>query len=111
MMPIIIGAAASVPVEYHQFLPLLSKCPVSRDEWGKVGYLTIDEHITDGGSHRRGGIHTEGGYELESLFPEGQLAADVQARLLCSGWENQEDVSVLSCQAYTSLYLPSRRKL
>uniref|UniRef100_A0A7S4P5A3 Uncharacterized protein n=1 Tax=Paramoeba aestuarina TaxID=180227 RepID=A0A7S4P5A3_9EUKA len=61
MMPILMGVTESIPKEYHHYLPLLAACPISRNEWGQVGYLTIHESEVEdeGQSQRRGGIHTE----------------------------------------------------
>ena len=60
-MPIVIGQAETIPEELRHYVPLLAACPVNRSEWGKVGYLTIDERTVaeDGQSQRRGGLHTE----------------------------------------------------
>jgi hypothetical protein len=59
MMPFIMGDRSSIPGEYHDYLPMIEACDV-RDEIGKVGYLTFDEQFVTTGTHRRGGIHTEG---------------------------------------------------
>mmetsp|Transcript_14416 Transcript_14416/g.45438 ORF Transcript_14416/g.45438 Transcript_14416/m.45438 type:complete len:349 (+) Transcript_14416:12-1058(+) len=60
MMPIVIGDVDSVPAEYRDYLPLLAACPVSRDDWGEIGYLTVDERdVEAGASHRRPGLHVE----------------------------------------------------
>jgi len=95
MMPIIMGVGASIPAEYRHYLPLLLACPIARSEVGQVGYLTIDEQVVQNGrSHRRGGLHTEGGYELES-DPKGVLPEAIQPRLRSpssSQWKPQTDV-------------------
>ena len=61
MMPIKMFDVNSIPNEMHQYLPLLAACPLNRDEFGKIGYLTIHESVIskEGQSQRRGGIHTE----------------------------------------------------
>ena len=61
MMPIVMGQTASIPKEYHAYIPLLLACPIARDDWNQVGYLTIHESMVEdeGVSQRRGGIHTE----------------------------------------------------
>jgi len=60
MMPFVIGQAASIPRDLRQYLPLLASCPISRGEWGEIGYLTIDERPVDAGaSQRRPGVHVE----------------------------------------------------
>lgn len=61
MMPFVIGASRSLPSEYHQYLPMIAKCPnYDEDEWGNIGYLTIQENLVKGGkSQRRAGLHTE----------------------------------------------------
>lgn len=61
MMPVTIGDVDSIPKTLRDYVPLLAACPVGRAEWGKVGYLTIDERTVeaDGESQRRGGVHTE----------------------------------------------------
>ena len=60
MMPFVIGDAASIPRDLRGYLRLLASCPISRGEWGQVGYLTIDErHVEKGASQRRPGIHVE----------------------------------------------------
>lgn len=60
MMPFVIGETASIPEEFHAYLPMIEACPLPDAEAGQVGYLTIDERYVAEGSHRRGGIHTEG---------------------------------------------------
>ena len=49
------------PPQIFRYLPILASCPISRNEFGKVGYLTIHESEIneDNQSHRRGGVHTE----------------------------------------------------
>jgi hypothetical protein len=44
-----------------QYAPLLAACPVNRNEFAKIVYLTIHESTTteEGQSQRRGGLHTE----------------------------------------------------
>jgi len=59
MMPFIMGDASSLPSDLHDYLPMIEACPIE-DEAGKVGYLTVDERYVGDGSHRRGGVHTEG---------------------------------------------------
>lgn len=59
MMPFVMGDPSSIPPELHGYLPMIDACPLG-DEVGKVGYLTIDERHVEGGTHRRGGVHTEG---------------------------------------------------
>lgn len=60
MMPIVIGDVKTLPQECRPYLPLLRMCPLPSEEWGKVGYLTIDESVVEeGASQRRGGLHTE----------------------------------------------------
>ena len=61
MMPIVLGNSWSIPLELQPYLPLLAACTINREEWGKVGYLTIHESevIEDQTSHRRKGMHTE----------------------------------------------------
>ena len=61
MMPIMLGYAESIPENMRQYIPLLAACPISRQEFDKIGYLTIHESTieTDGKSQRRGGVHTE----------------------------------------------------
>jgi len=60
MMPFIIGEENSIPKKYRQYWPLIRKCPIESEEYGKVGYLTIHESLVQPGqSQRRPGIHTE----------------------------------------------------
>lgn len=59
MMPFRMGDASSIPSDLHGYLPMIDACPVG-DEKGKIGYLTIDERVVESGTHRRGGVHTEG---------------------------------------------------
>ena len=61
MMPIKIGTASSIPEYMRQYVPLLAACPVNHEEFGQIGYLTIQESTIeeDGASKRRGGVHTE----------------------------------------------------
>ena len=48
----------------RHYLGLLAACPINLSDFGRIGYLTIQESVTvvDGASQRRGGLHTEGGY-------------------------------------------------
>ena len=61
MMPIVLGDSESVPEALRHYIPLLAACPINREEWGKIGYLTIHESTVseDGQSQRRPGIHAE----------------------------------------------------
>lgn len=61
MLPFILGQKSSIPEEYHQYYPLIEKCPIEEPQHGKVCYLTIHESLVEpGSSQRRPGIHTEG---------------------------------------------------
>ena len=76
MMPIVMGEVESIPKEYHAYVPLLLACPISRDDWNQVGYLTIQESVVEeeGTSQRRGGIHTETpGLFRNNMSPEWQV--------------------------------------
>ena len=61
MMPIVIGNTWSIPLEYRKYIPLLMSCPINREEYGQIGYLTIHESevMEEQTSQRRKGIHTE----------------------------------------------------
>ena len=61
MMPVVLGEACSVPQEYWHYLPLLCACPLSRSDWGYVGYLTIQESVIleENATQRRTGLHTD----------------------------------------------------
>jgi hypothetical protein len=60
MMPFVMGNHASLPEDYQPYLAMIRQCEAEvPEERGRVGYLTIDERITSGGSHRRAGVHTE----------------------------------------------------
>ena len=61
MMPIRMFDVNTIPDNMRQYLPLLAACPLNRDEFEKIGYLTIHESVisNEGQSQRRGGIHTE----------------------------------------------------
>ena len=61
MMPIQMFDVNSIPGNMRQYLPLLAACPLNREEFWKIGYLTIHESVisNEGQSQRRGGIHTE----------------------------------------------------
>ena len=61
MMPIKMFDVNSIPGNMRQYLPLLAACPLNREEFWKIGYLTIHESVisNEGKSQRRGGIHTE----------------------------------------------------
>ena len=61
MMPIQMFDVNSIPDNMRQYLPLLAACPLNREEFWKIGYLTIHESVisNEGQSQRRGGIHTE----------------------------------------------------
>ena len=61
MMPIVLGDLDSIPKDMRQYLPFLAACPLNREEFDKIGYLTIHESTVkeDGKSQRREGLHTE----------------------------------------------------
>ena len=52
---------SSVPKEFHGYLPLIASCPLTKEDEGAIGYLTVDERTVemDGASQRRGGLHAE----------------------------------------------------
>lgn len=69
MMPFIIGDEFSIPEEFRHYSEMISACPVSADEIGKVGYLTIHEGIVnEHESQRRPGVHTERHPTPDNLF-------------------------------------------
>jgi len=95
MMPFVLGRKSSIPIEYHQYWPMICQClkrldPVAirrfkrnkswvydvntdRPSMQKIGYLTIYEAWCEAGnSHRRGGLHTDanppGNLEPASLY-------------------------------------------
>ena len=51
----------TIPRPWRHYHALVAMCPLARDQWGKIGYLTIDESVieADGQSQRRRGLHTE----------------------------------------------------
>jgi len=60
MMPFVLGQENSIPKKYRQYWPLIKRCPIDLEEYGKIGYLTIHESLVKPGqSQRRPGIHTE----------------------------------------------------
>jgi hypothetical protein len=61
MMPFIMGRADSIPENMRGYLPLIFACGLEREQFGKIGYLTITESAVtaERPSHRRPGIHTE----------------------------------------------------
>lgn len=61
MMPFVMGDAESIPRECHGYLQLIKACGLEPDQFGKVGYLSIQESrvTADRPNHRRPGIHTE----------------------------------------------------
>lgn len=60
MMPIVLGDTSSIPRDLRQYAEIINTCPISKSEYGKVGYLSIQESfVNQGQSQRRGGIHTE----------------------------------------------------
>ena len=60
MIPLIIGEKASIPFEFLHYYPMLEKCFIDKNQFGKIGYLSIYESfVSVGTSHRYGGIHTE----------------------------------------------------
>lgn len=61
MMPFVMGEKSSLPDNLQPYYdPLIAKCPISIEEHGKIGYLTITERFIEKGStQRRGGIHIE----------------------------------------------------
>ena len=80
MMPFVMGETESIPNEYRHYVNILASCPINRQEWGKIGYLTIHESIVteEGASQRRHGLHTEtpGRLRTDCLGDE-MKAADV----------------------------------
>lgn len=62
MMPYIIGDHGSIPPEYLQYIDIIKVCEfnLSKEEMGKIGYLTINESdVKAGETQRRGGAHVE----------------------------------------------------
>jgi len=56
---VIIGEKNSIPEQYQDYWPLISRCPLV-SEHGLVGYLTIQESfVQKGKSQRRPGLHIE----------------------------------------------------
>jgi hypothetical protein len=52
--------ALSLPPAFRAYLPLIEACPLTADDAGKIGYLTIDESWPAAGhAQRRPGLHTE----------------------------------------------------
>lgn len=60
MMPFVMGDHSSLPPDLRCYAPMIDACGVEDAELGRVGYLTVDERVVAGESHRRGGVHTEG---------------------------------------------------
>ena len=52
---------STVPKEFHGYLPLIASCPLTEEDEGAIGYLTVDERMVevDGASQRRAGLHAE----------------------------------------------------
>jgi len=72
MMPFIIGDKNSIPEEYIQYWPLISRCKFSRSEKGQVGYLTIHESLVEPNkSQRRPGLHIESPGSLSNSYGYG----------------------------------------
>lgn len=60
MMPFVIGQKDSLPTDCQQYWPLIEACQVERAEYGKIGFLTIQESMVEAGtSQRRPGLHVE----------------------------------------------------
>lgn len=59
MMPFLMGIEASIPTELLGYAEMALAC-TGREEFGKVGYLTVHESFQDGSPQRRPGLHTEG---------------------------------------------------
>lgn len=60
MMPFIMGDLNSIPEEYRQYDELIKECPIPESEFGKVGYLSINESFVPAGkTQRRRGLHTD----------------------------------------------------
>ena len=75
---------------YRHYGNVLAACPVHRDEYGKVGYLTIQESITaeEGATQRRHGLHTETPGRIRQHLHDDLLAdADVGGE-----WTKQDNV-------------------
>ena len=56
MMPFVLGDPTTIPAEYRSYYSLLQMCPLLDHQYGKVGYLTINEgHVEAGCTQRRPG--------------------------------------------------------
>jgi len=50
----------SIPEEFKPYIPLIQACPLTAEDEGQIGYLTVDERtVTTNESQRRGGLHAE----------------------------------------------------
>eukprot|EP00746_Dinoflagellata_sp_MGD_P011483 gnl/MRDRNA2_/MRDRNA2_124091_c0_seq1.p1 gnl/MRDRNA2_/MRDRNA2_124091_c0~~gnl/MRDRNA2_/MRDRNA2_124091_c0_seq1.p1 ORF type:complete len:358 (+),score=55.97 gnl/MRDRNA2_/MRDRNA2_124091_c0_seq1:83-1156(+) len=80
MMPFTIGQLSSIPREYQQYWNILTRCHgtfQSTEEYGQVGYLTIQESFTPAGeSQRRGGLHIEAPGAVMSSGGRGEIEID-----------------------------------
>ena len=60
MLPIIIGDTASIPKEYHGYIPLIAGCQLPESHNGTIAYLTIKEDIlVPGTTQVMPGIHLD----------------------------------------------------
>ena len=69
MMPFVLGDEASIPPQYHQYLPLINVCAKEDStELGKICYLTIEESIIGEkeATQRRPGLHCDSAGFLKS---------------------------------------------
>lgn len=50
----------SIPEQFRPYIPLIQACPLTAEDEGQIGYLTVDERtVTNHESQRRGGLHAE----------------------------------------------------
>lgn len=96
MMPYIMGESSSIPKKYHQYIPLIEACKISKEQIGKVGYLSISESNTLGGeTQRRGGIHVERYADRHAwggFGPEGGLYIASNIENSCRIWDDYIEI-------------------
>ena len=80
MLPFVMGNKYSLPESLRPYYdPLIAMCPVTKDEYGKVVYLTVSEGFVDATkTQRRSGLHIEAASGI-SQHVGGRLLAGTES--------------------------------
>jgi len=97
MLPFIIGDQDSLPSFVAQYRDPMLHMTADSEHVGRVGYLTVDEKMVEAGkSHRRSGLHVDGG-PLRGWGGGGGWsskatgAITVSSHIGCRAWEQEFD--------------------